>query len=175
MELGLGETAHKKISIWISFDYYQIPSICVLKLINLNKMPLSGIHGEPGIQRSKVIPHLICNSIIFTTVTPLFLIAVCVIPSPQVSSADEVVKTMISHMTNPDSQSHLPIKSGALITPRPLAVSFFLLFVFECNELAPPFNTGDRVVVCVNNLGALSVLEMSVITRAAIICLGNDG
>lgn len=30
------------------------------------------------------------------------------------------------------------------------------------------------MVVCVNNLGALSVLEMAVITRAAIICLGND-
>ncbi|XP_075884182.1 triokinase/FMN cyclase [Nelusetta ayraudi] len=74
-----------------------------------------GIHGEPGIQRSKV------------------------------SSADEVVKTMINHMTNPDSQSHLPIKSG------------------------------DSVVVCVNNLGALSVLEMAVITRAAIICLESRG
>lgn len=30
------------------------------------------------------------------------------------------------------------------------------------------------MIVCVNNLGALSVLEMAVITRAAIICLGNS-
>lgn len=37
------------------------------------------------------------------------------------------------------------------------------------------FDTGDSVVVCVNNLGALSSLEMAVITRAAIICLGNYG
>lgn len=37
------------------------------------------------------------------------------------------------------------------------------------------FNTGDGVVVCVNNLGALSALEMAVITRAAIVCLGNYG
>ncbi|XP_058481426.1 triokinase/FMN cyclase [Solea solea] len=74
-----------------------------------------GIHGEPGIKRSKV------------------------------TTADEVVKTMIAHMTNPDSQSCLPLKSG------------------------------DSVVVCVNNLGALSCLEMSVVTRAAIICLENRG
>uniref|UniRef100_A0A7N8YLY8 Triokinase/FMN cyclase n=1 Tax=Mastacembelus armatus TaxID=205130 RepID=A0A7N8YLY8_9TELE len=74
-----------------------------------------GIHGEPGIKRSKV------------------------------ASADEVVKLMIDQMTNPDSQSHLPLKSG------------------------------DSVVVCVNNLGALSCLEMGVVTRAAIICLENQG
>ncbi|XP_073330838.1 triokinase/FMN cyclase [Pagrus major] len=74
-----------------------------------------GIHGEPGIKRSKV------------------------------ASADEVVKTMIDHMTNPDSQSHLPLKSG------------------------------DDVVVCVNNLGALSCLEMAVVTRAAILCLEGRG
>ncbi|XP_063756899.1 triokinase/FMN cyclase [Eleginops maclovinus] len=74
-----------------------------------------GIHGEPGIKRSKV------------------------------ASADEVVKTMIDHMTNPDSQSHLPLKSG------------------------------DSVVVCVNNLGALSCLEMAVVTRATIVCLESRG
>uniref|UniRef100_A0A665VRU5 Triokinase/FMN cyclase n=1 Tax=Echeneis naucrates TaxID=173247 RepID=A0A665VRU5_ECHNA len=74
-----------------------------------------GIHGEPGIKRSKV------------------------------ASADEVVKTMIDHMTNPDSQSHLPLKSG------------------------------ESVVVCVNNLGALSCLELAVVTRAAIICLEKQG
>ncbi|XP_034531882.1 triokinase/FMN cyclase isoform X2 [Notolabrus celidotus] len=74
-----------------------------------------GIHGEPGVKRSKV------------------------------ATADEVVKTMIDHMTNPDSQSHLSIKSG------------------------------DSVVVCVNNLGALSCLEMAVVTRAAIVCLESRG
>uniref|UniRef100_A0AAQ5Y3N3 Triokinase/FMN cyclase n=1 Tax=Amphiprion ocellaris TaxID=80972 RepID=A0AAQ5Y3N3_AMPOC len=62
-----------------------------------------------------------------------------------VSSADEVVRTMIEHMTNPNSQSHLPLQSG------------------------------DTVVLCVNNLGALSCLEMSVVTRATISCLEARG
>ncbi|XP_034020795.1 triokinase/FMN cyclase [Thalassophryne amazonica] len=74
-----------------------------------------GIHGEAGIKRSKV------------------------------SSADEVVKMMIDHMTNPVSQSHVPLESG------------------------------DSVVLCVNNLGALSCLEVGVVTRAAIITLENRG
>ncbi|XP_072314921.1 triokinase/FMN cyclase [Eucyclogobius newberryi] len=74
-----------------------------------------GIHGEPGIKRSKI------------------------------SSADEVVKTMIDHMTNPDNQSHLPLKPG------------------------------DSLVVCVNNLGALSCLELAVVTRATILSLESRG
>lgn len=74
-----------------------------------------GIHGEPGVKRSKV------------------------------TSADDVVQTMISHMTNPDSQSHLPLHSG------------------------------DAVIVCVNNLGALSCLELAIIARAAILSLESRG
>lgn len=76
-------------------------------------MSLSGIHGEPGIQRSKVIAVQCAMVLFLTSISPLVLISVCNIPHSQVSSADEVVKTMIDHMTNPDSQSHLPIKSGA--------------------------------------------------------------
>ncbi|KAL4630225.1 triokinase/FMN cyclase [Arapaima gigas] len=72
-----------------------------------------GIHGEPGIKRLKV------------------------------GSADEVVEMMIHHMTDPSSQSHLPLTSG------------------------------DMVVLCANNLGALSCLEMAVVTRAAINCLAE--
>lgn len=34
--------------------------------------------------------------------------------------------------------------------------------------------TGDRVVLCVNNLGALSCLEMAVVTRAAINYLSEN-
>ncbi|XP_077444163.1 triokinase/FMN cyclase isoform X2 [Stigmatopora argus] len=74
-----------------------------------------GIHGEPGVKRSKV------------------------------ASADEVVSTMIDHMTTSESQSRLDL------------------------------NKGDVVVVCVNNLGALSRLEMAVVTRSAIVCLENRG
>ncbi|KAM9408415.1 triokinase/FMN cyclase [Pholidichthys leucotaenia] len=74
-----------------------------------------GIHGEPGIKRSKM------------------------------TGADEVVKIMIDQMTKPDSKSHLPLKSG------------------------------DTVILCVNNLGALSCLEMAVVTRSAIACLESHG
>ncbi|KAJ8262605.1 hypothetical protein GJAV_G00168280 [Gymnothorax javanicus] len=74
-----------------------------------------GIHGEPGIKRSKV------------------------------ATADVVVKTMIDHMTDDSSQSHLSLKSG------------------------------DSVVLCVNNLGALSCLEMAVVTRSAIRFLDGRG
>ncbi|KAG7256361.1 hypothetical protein CRUP_034792, partial [Coryphaenoides rupestris] len=74
-----------------------------------------GIHGEPGIKRSKV------------------------------ECADQVVKTMIDHMTNPSSQSRLTL------------------------------NSGDSVVLCVNNLGALSCLEMAVVTGAALSTLEARG
>uniref|UniRef100_A0A8C5GBY2 Triokinase/FMN cyclase n=1 Tax=Gouania willdenowi TaxID=441366 RepID=A0A8C5GBY2_GOUWI len=74
-----------------------------------------GIHGEPGIQRSEI------------------------------GSADQVVKTMIDHMTNPDSQSRLELESG------------------------------DTVVLCVNNLGALSGLEMGVVTGAVLAYLESRG
>uniref|UniRef100_A0A8K9V9A6 Triokinase/FMN cyclase n=1 Tax=Oncorhynchus mykiss TaxID=8022 RepID=A0A8K9V9A6_ONCMY len=50
-----------------------------------------------------------------------------------------------NHMTNPASQSHLSLKSG------------------------------DSVVLCVNNLGALSCLEISVVTRSAIRYLEGRG
>uniref|UniRef100_A0A672JYY9 Triokinase/FMN cyclase n=1 Tax=Sinocyclocheilus grahami TaxID=75366 RepID=A0A672JYY9_SINGR len=73
-----------------------------------------GIHGEPGIKRSKV------------------------------ASADEVVKT-ISHMTDSSNKSHLSLKSG------------------------------DKVVLCVNNLGALSCLEIAVVSKAAVHCLEERG
>uniref|UniRef100_A0A672RU48 Triokinase/FMN cyclase n=1 Tax=Sinocyclocheilus grahami TaxID=75366 RepID=A0A672RU48_SINGR len=74
-----------------------------------------GIHGEPGIKRSKV------------------------------ASADEVVKTIISHMTDSSNKSHLSLKSG------------------------------DKVVLCVNNLGALSCLEIAVVSKVAIHCLEERG
>ncbi|XP_077401110.1 triokinase/FMN cyclase [Vanacampus margaritifer] len=74
-----------------------------------------GIHGEPGVKRSKL------------------------------ATADELVSAMIDHMTNPESQSCLHL------------------------------STGDVLVVCVNNLGALSHLEMAVMTQAVIVCLENRG
>lgn len=90
----------------------------------------------------------------------------------QVASADEVVRTMIDHMTNGASQSHLPLKSGPSTVPALFKLHFNACshFIFECNLL---FDAGDSVVVCVNNLGALSSLEMAVVTQAAINSLGN--
>ncbi|XP_077597852.1 triokinase/FMN cyclase [Stigmatopora nigra] len=99
MELGLGKHEDKYTG----------------KLTDSECTPFAGIHGEPGVKRSKV------------------------------TSADEVVSTMIDHMTSSESHSRLDL------------------------------NKGDEVVVCVNNLGALSRLEMAVVTRAAIICLENQG
>uniref|UniRef100_A0A8C1MAA4 Triokinase/FMN cyclase n=1 Tax=Cyprinus carpio TaxID=7962 RepID=A0A8C1MAA4_CYPCA len=74
-----------------------------------------GIHGEPGIKRSKV------------------------------ASADEVVQTIISHITDSSSKSHLSLKSG------------------------------DKVVLCVNNLGGLSCLEIAVVSKVAVHCLEERG
>ncbi len=93
----------------------------------------------------------------------------------QVTSADEVVKTMLDHMTNPDSQSHLPLKSGPLSLMH--HVSLYTEFLMNLNLACESFfsQTGDSVVLCVNNLGALSCLEMAVVARAAIFDLGNCG
>lgn len=103
-------------TLGVSLSPCSVPGCLPTFELPLGEMELGlGIHGEPGIKRSKV------------------------------SAADDVVKTMIDHMTNPDSQSHLPLKSG------------------------------DSVVVSVNNLGALSCLEMAVVTRAAILCLESRG
>lgn len=86
-------------------------SLCITSL-PLNKTrsdktfsPFSGIHGEPGIKTSKVgkTSHylcFICRS--YEDCCAFF----------QVASADDVVKMMIDLMTNTNSQSHLPLKSG---------------------------------------------------------------
>ncbi|NP_001070098.1 triokinase/FMN cyclase [Danio rerio] len=63
----------------------------------------------------------------------------------KVDSADEVVKNIINHMTDSSNKSHLSLKSG------------------------------DKVVLCVNNLGALSCLEIAVDSKAAIHCLEERG
>lgn len=74
-----------------------------------------GIHGEAGIRRTKM------------------------------ATADEVVKTMIDHMTDPSSHSHLNLKAG------------------------------NHVALVVNNLGGLSNLELGVVSRSAVMYLENQG
>ncbi|KAK2525203.1 Tkfc [Columba guinea] len=74
-----------------------------------------GIHGEAGVRRMKVLP------------------------------ADEAVETMLAHMTDPSSASHLPLRPGA------------------------------SVVLVVNNLGGLSCLELNIVAGAAVRRLESQG
>ncbi|XP_029439053.1 triokinase/FMN cyclase isoform X3 [Rhinatrema bivittatum] len=74
-----------------------------------------GIHGEAGIRRMKMV------------------------------SADDVVKLMIDHMTDPSNESHVT------------------------------FSPGVRLVLVVNNLGGLSFLELEVVANSAVRYLENQG
>ncbi|XP_054131096.1 triokinase/FMN cyclase [Melozone crissalis] len=74
-----------------------------------------GIHGEAGVRRMKMLP------------------------------ADKAVETMLTHMTDPSSASHLPLKPGS------------------------------SVVLIVNNLGGLSCLELGIVAGAAVRYLENQG
>ncbi|NWR21973.1 TKFC cyclase, partial [Emberiza fucata] len=74
-----------------------------------------GIHGEAGVRRMKMLP------------------------------ADKAVETMLKHMTDPSSASHLSLKPGS------------------------------SVVLVVNNLGGLSCLELGIVAGAAVRCLENQG
>ncbi|KAH9509125.1 hypothetical protein Btru_049123 [Bulinus truncatus] len=72
-----------------------------------------GVHGEAGVRRMKV------------------------------QTAREAVKTMMDHMTNPSTSTHIDLKQG------------------------------DRVALMVNNLGGTSVLEMNIVAKEAISYLEN--
>ncbi|XP_051820162.1 triokinase/FMN cyclase [Antechinus flavipes] len=74
-----------------------------------------GIHGEAGVRRLKM------------------------------ATADEVVKTMLDHMTNPSSESHVPVRAGS------------------------------SVVLVINNLGGLSFLELGIMADAAVRSLEARG
>ncbi|XP_028916646.1 triokinase/FMN cyclase [Ornithorhynchus anatinus] len=74
-----------------------------------------GIHGEAGVQRIKM------------------------------ATSDEVVKTMIDHMTSPANASRVPVEAGS------------------------------SVVLVVNNLGGLSFLELGVVADSAVRCLEARG
>uniref|UniRef100_A0A5F8HIJ8 Triokinase/FMN cyclase n=1 Tax=Monodelphis domestica TaxID=13616 RepID=A0A5F8HIJ8_MONDO len=74
-----------------------------------------GIHGEAGVRRMKM------------------------------ATADELVKAMIDHMTDPSNESHVPVRAGS------------------------------AVVLVVNNLGGLSFLELGIVADAAVRCLEARG
>ncbi|KAK0040544.1 bifunctional ATP-dependent dihydroxyacetone kinase/FAD-AMP lyase (cyclizing) [Biomphalaria pfeifferi] len=67
-----------------------------------------GVHGEAGVRRMKI------------------------------QTAREAVKTMMDHMRNPNTSTHIDVKQG------------------------------DRVALMVNNLGGTSVLEMNIVAKEAI-------
>ncbi|MBN3316419.1 TKFC cyclase, partial [Atractosteus spatula] len=103
-------------TLGVSLSPCSVPGSCPNFELPPGEMELGlGIHGEPGIKRSKV------------------------------GTADEVVKFMIDHMTDPSSQSHLPLKAG------------------------------DTVVLVVNNLGSLSCLELAIVKGSAIRYLEERG
>ncbi|XP_073203021.1 triokinase/FMN cyclase isoform X5 [Lepidochelys kempii] len=74
-----------------------------------------GIHGEAGVRRMKMVP------------------------------ADEIVKTMLDHMSSSSNASRVALEPGA------------------------------SVVLVVNNLGGLSFLELGVVAGAAVHCLEDRG
>ncbi|XP_032632291.1 triokinase/FMN cyclase isoform X1 [Chelonoidis abingdonii] len=74
-----------------------------------------GIHGEAGVRRMKMVP------------------------------ADEIVKTMLDHMSSPSNASRVALEPGA------------------------------SVVLVLNNLGGLSFLELGVVAGAAVRCLEDRG
>ncbi|GFN97061.1 bifunctional ATP-dependent dihydroxyacetone kinase/fad-amp lyase (cyclizing) [Plakobranchus ocellatus] len=74
-----------------------------------------GVHGEAGVKRMKV------------------------------QSAKDAVKTMMDHMTNKETSTHIDI------------------------------TTGDRVALLINNLGGTSVLELNLVAKEAISYLENRG
>uniref|UniRef100_A0A2C9M2E0 Triokinase/FMN cyclase n=1 Tax=Biomphalaria glabrata TaxID=6526 RepID=A0A2C9M2E0_BIOGL len=74
-----------------------------------------GVHGEAGVRRMKI------------------------------QTAREAVKTMMNHMRNPNTSTHIDVKQG------------------------------DRVALMVNNLGGTSVLEMNIVAKEAISYLEDIG
>ncbi len=89
-----------KLYIYIVLVHSNVLCICIC----------IGIHGEPGIKRSKVS---LFNVLIISTIKAIYgPLRLLVLIFLQVASADEVVKTIISHMTDSSNQSHLSLKSG---------------------------------------------------------------
>ena len=77
-----------------------------------------------------------------TDLTVPFVNNIC--PYNQLGSADEVVKTMVDHMTSPTNESRLSVESG------------------------------DQVAVVINNLGGTSCLELGIVARSVMKYLGMD-
>lgn len=104
-------------TIGVSLAPCSLPGSLPSFILGSDEMELGlGIHGEPGVKRVKL------------------------------EKADDVVKTMIDHMSD--------VQSGATY------------------KLS--LKQGDRVALVVNNLGGTSVLELNIVTRAAITYLTKE-
>ncbi|NXH37600.1 TKFC cyclase, partial [Dicaeum eximium] len=88
----------------------------------------------------------------------------------QVLPADEAVETMLKHMTDPSSASHLSLTPGE--SPRTL---FAPPNPPGSQSYPAPHPAGSSVVLVVNNLGGLSCLELGIVAGAAVRCLENRG
>lgn len=82
--------------------------------------------------------------------------------------ADEIVKTMLDHMSSSSNASRVALEPGE----RPLPLTCLPL----CRAgltLTLLCLLGASVVLVVNNLGGLSFLELGVVAGAAVHCLGE--
>ncbi|CAL1539418.1 unnamed protein product [Lymnaea stagnalis] len=96
-------------TIGLSLSPCSVPGSGPSFTLQADEMELGlGVHGEAGVRRMKI------------------------------QTAKEAVKTMMDHMTNPKTSTHIDIKKG------------------------------DRVALMVNNLGGTSVLELNIVAKEAI-------
>ncbi|XP_063426265.1 triokinase/FMN cyclase-like isoform X2 [Mytilus trossulus] len=103
-------------TIGLSLSSCTIPGAGATFTLGADEIELGlGIHGEAGVKRTKLV------------------------------SANEAVRMMIDHMTDPNNNSRLEVKAG------------------------------DKVACMINNLGGTSVLELNIIAREAILLLESRG
>ncbi|XP_052107025.1 triokinase/FMN cyclase-like isoform X1 [Mytilus californianus] len=103
-------------TIGLSLSPCTIPGAGATFTLGADEIELGlGIHGEAGVKRTKLV------------------------------TANEAVGMMIDHMTDPNNNSRLEVKSG------------------------------DKVACMINNLGGTSVLELNIIAREAILLLESRG
>ncbi|GFR80030.1 bifunctional ATP-dependent dihydroxyacetone kinase/FAD-AMP lyase (Cyclizing) [Elysia marginata] len=112
----LNTVKNKMGTIGLCLSPCSVPGSAPTFTLEHDEMELGlGVHGEAGIKRMKV------------------------------QSAKEAVKTMMDHMTNKQTSTHIDIKSG------------------------------DRVALMINNLGGTSVLELNLVAKEAISYLESKG
>ncbi|OPL33790.1 hypothetical protein AM593_09867, partial [Mytilus galloprovincialis] len=103
-------------TIGLSLSPCTIPGAGATFTLGADEIELGlGIHGEAGVKRTKLV------------------------------TANEAVRMMIDHMTDPNNNSRLEVKAG------------------------------DKVACMINNLGGTSVLELNIIAREAILLLESRG